>query len=135
MATQLKLQTLTPATDRKLLNTEWVELINESETTFNTEGCSITIGKPGGGKARPRTVTTLKAGLIIKAGERVRLVSGSPGKGSQGEAPAEEEGVRNYHLFLKAPYLERSGLVVRLVNRQLVEICRAALELTEAEPA
>jgi len=126
MATQLKLDTLTRAPKSKLVNREWLVLTNEGDAPFNTEGCSVTAGRPGT-KGRPRTITTLKAGLIIKAGERVRLVTGSPGKSSQGDPPAEEEGLQNYHLFLKMPYLDKPPLIIRLVNRQQVELCRTTL--------
>ena len=85
---------------------------------------SISVTKSAG--ARPRVVTTIKAGLVIQPGERVRIVSGSSGKKSHGEAPPEE-GARNFFLFLKAGYLDRSGLLVRLSNRQ-VEVCRATFK-------
>lgn len=119
---QLILETINRAEDKKQINGEWLLLHNESETPFNAEGCSITVSAGG---ARPRTVTTLKAGLIIQPKEKVRLVSGAPGKKSQGEAPKEEKGVRNFHLFLKVPYVTKNGSIVRLVNRQQVEICKA----------
>jgi hypothetical protein len=130
MATGLTLEALQQTTNRKLLNGEWIVIVNEGDTPFSATGCSITTGRPGG-KARPRTVTTLKAGLTIKPGERVRLITGSAGKASQGEPPAESEGLRNFHLFLKVPYLDRPGIIVRLVNRQQVELCRGVL----AKPA
>jgi len=126
-STQLKLEGLTAAPNRKHLNGEWFELVNAGDAPFNAEGCSITVGRASG-KARPRTVTTLKAGLIVKAGERVRVITGSAGKVSQGEPPAEDEGIRNFHLFLKMSYLDRPGSVVRLVNRQQVELGRAVLD-------
>lgn len=123
MAHQLKLTTAHAASDKKKLNEEWIELVNETETPFNAEGCSITVN-PRGSKSRPRTVTTLKAGLVIKPGERVRLISGSSGKSSHGEAPDEGEGARNFHLFLKAPYLTQDGLAIRFVTKQQAELCR-----------
>ncbi len=67
--------------------------------------------------------TTLKAGLILQPSERVRVVSGSSGRGSHGTAP-DEEGVRNHYLFLKAPYLDKPNSVVRLMMRQH-EVCKA----------
>ena len=126
MESKIKLTSLCRAPSKKELNSEWIELVNESETPFNGEGCSITvIAKQS--KGRPRQVTTIKAGFVMKPNERVRLITGSPGKSSQGEAPTEEGGVRNHHLFLKAPYLDLPGALVRLVNRQQVELCRAVL--------
>jgi len=117
----LKITELVGTKDKKHLNGEWIELLNEGDTPFNGEGCAITVARGGG---RPRNVTTMKAGLLIKAGERVRLVSGSSGKTSHGEPPAEQ-GARNFHLFLKVPYLDRPGLVVRLVNHQQTELAHA----------
>lgn len=122
METKLKVVGLSAAPNKKQLNSEWIEIHNEGEQAFNGEGCAITV-MPKNAKGRPRTVTSIKAGLIIQPGEHVRLISGSPGKKSQGDPP-EEEGKRNYHLFLKVPYLDKKNLLVRLVNRQQVELCR-----------
>jgi hypothetical protein len=116
----LKIQALSGSTEKGKLNSEWMLVVNEAERPFNAEGCSITVSR---GSSRPRVVTTLKAGLIIQPKETCRLVTGSSGKKSHGET-LTEEGVRNFHLFLKAPYLDRSGLTVKLMNRQR-EICRA----------
>lgn len=120
---ELKIQALSGIKEADQLNTEWIVVVNEGDTPFNTEGCSITVAK---GTARPKLITTLQAGLIIKPKEACRLITGSSGKKSHGEAPVEE-GIRNVNLFLKAPYLDRPGLVVRLMNRQL-ELCRAVFE-------
>lgn len=120
----MKIQALSGASEKGKLNTEWLLLVNEGDRPFNATGCSITVSKGSG--SRPRVVTTLKAGLIVQPKEVVRLVTGSSGRSSHGAAP-EEEGVRNFHLYLKAPYLERPKLVVRLMNRQQ-EICRASYD-------
>lgn len=119
MPAKLKIETLHGAPDKDKLNEEWLELLNEGDAPFNTEGCAISVAKTSG--ARPRQVTTIKAGLVIQPGERVRLVTGSSGKKSHGDPPGDD--VRNFHLFLKVPYLDRPGLTVRLANRQL-EVCR-----------
>ena len=120
----LKIQALSGTKEKSRLNGEWIVLLNDSETAFNTEGCSISVGKAG---TRPRTVTTLQAGLILRPKELCRLISGSSGKTSHDEPPPEQEGMRNVHLFLKGPYLERAGLIVRLMNKQL-ELCRAVFD-------
>ena len=124
MVSQLKITQLNGTTEKKRLNEEWIEIVHEGEGTFNTEGCAITTAMGGG---RQRNVTTLKAGLVVHAGERVRLVSGSSGKKSHGDPPSEE-GVRNFHLYLKVPYLERPGVIVRLVNQQHSEVCQATYD-------
>ena len=120
MPANIKIDQLHAASDKDKLNEEWIELVNEGDAPFNAEGCSISVARSA--SARPRAVTTIKAGLILKGGERVRIVTGSSGKRSHGDAPGDD--LRNFHLFLKAPYLDRSGLTIRLANRQ-VEICRA----------
>ncbi len=119
----LKIQALNGASAKGKLNEEWMVVANESDRPFNADGLSITVAK---GKARPRVFTTLKAGLIIQPNEVVRLVSGSSGKKSHGEAP-EEEGIRNSFLFLKAAYLDRKGIKVRLTMRQH-EVCSLIYE-------
>lgn len=114
---------LARAADKRKLNEEWMVLHNEGDRPLNLDGCSITVGRKG---ARPRVFHTFKAGTVLAPDEKVRLVSGSSGKKSQGEAP-EEEGVRNVHLFLKAPYIDRPGVTVALTLRQR-ELCRATYE-------
>ena len=120
----LKIEALSGATEKGKLNTEWLVLHNEGDKPYNLAGCSIAVGRSGN---KPhRVVTTLKAGLVVQPGERCRVVSGSSGRKSNGEAP-EEEGIRNFFLFLKATYLEKGPLVVKLLNRQH-EICRTTFE-------
>jgi hypothetical protein len=119
----LKIVSFSSATDKELLNNEWIVVTNDGDTAFNAEGCSITVGK---GTTRPRLVTTIQAGLVIKPKETCRLITGSSGKKTHGDPPMEEN-IRNVHLFLKAPFLDRPGLVVRLMNRQL-ELCRATFD-------
>jgi hypothetical protein len=119
----LKIHALHGAGEKGKLNEEWIVIANEGDAPFNAEGCSISVGK---GTQRPRTVITFQAGLVIKGKETCRLVTGSSGKKSHGEPP-DDASVRTAHLFLKAHYLERAGLTVRLMNRQL-EICRATYD-------
>lgn len=120
----LKIESLSAVADKGKLNQEWMLVHNEGEHPLNLAGCSIAVSRPG--QAKPRVVTTLKAGLVVQPDERCRVVTGSSGRGSHGEAP-EEEGVRNYYLFLKAPYLDRPKLTVRLMNRQH-ELARATYD-------
>lgn len=121
MPVKLTIEAVHAATQPDALNEEWIVVKNSGDTAFNGTGCSLTTGKDA---IRQRVVTTLQAGLVIQPGERVRLVSGSSGKKTHGVAP-EEEGIRNYHLFLKGAYLDKSDLVVRMMNRQ-VELCRSS---------
>jgi hypothetical protein len=121
--TGLSIEKIQRAPNKKELNSEWFELKNASETPFNTEGCSLAVSR--GGKGRPRTMTTLKAGVVVKPGETVRVVSGSPGRASQGAPPEETAECRNVHLFLKGQLLEKPGTTLHLLNKQQVELCRA----------
>ena len=125
MGLKLAIEGLQGASDKRKLNEEWLALFNAGDVPFNAEGCSISVAK--GPNARPRPITTLKAGLVVKPGERVRLVSGSAAKKSQGEVPAEKEGLRNFYLLLKVPYLEKSGIVVKVGHGQH-ELCRATFD-------
>lgn len=118
---RLSIEKVVRAPSKKELNGEWFELKNDGETPFNAEGCAVAISH---GKGRPRTMTTLKAGLVVKAGETVRIVSGSPGRASQGEPPQEDEACRNVHLFLKGQLLEKPGSTLHLLSKQQVELCR-----------
>ena len=120
----LKIEALSAVSEEGKLNQEWMLLHNEGDRPLNLEGVSLAVSR--GGQAKPRVVTTLKAGLIIQPDERCRMVTGSSGRSSHGEAPTEE-GVRNFHLFLKVPYLDRHRITVRLMNRQH-EICRASYD-------
>lgn len=124
----LSIRSLSSANDDDTLNTEWIVVSNDGDVPFNAAGCSITVAK---GSARPRLVTTFGAGIVIQPKEMCRLVTGNSGKKSHGEAPVEEH-VRNIHLFLKAPYLDRPGLTVRIMNRQH-EVCRENFRVQEDE--
>jgi hypothetical protein len=125
MGLKLVIGEMHPASDAKLLNEEWLFLHNQGDTPFNTAGCSLAVANSP--NARPRVITTLKAGLVLKPGVRVRLISGSAAKKSYGEAPAEEEGLRNFYLMLKAPYLEKPGLIVSVAQGQHHH-CRATFD-------
>jgi hypothetical protein len=120
----LKIEALSATSEKGKLNGEWMVVVNEGERAFNLEGCSIAVSR--GGKSKARVAHTLKAGLIVQPQERCRLITGSSGRSSHGQAP-EEEGIRNFHLYLKAPYLDKPGLTVKLMNRQH-EICRATFD-------
>lgn len=122
MALNLTIEEVHPAPEKKLINQEWITLHNAGEAAVNTEGCSVTVAR--GVSNRPKVVTILKAGLILQPGEKARLITGSASKKSQGEPPEEGE-IRNVHLFQKVGYLDRKGLVIRIVRGQL-EICKSA---------
>jgi hypothetical protein len=103
-----------PAPSSTALNEEWLVIENTGSTQIGTAGCTLSVSR---GKGRMRALGTLDPGFFIKPGEKVRLVTGSPGKKAQGTPPPEAEGVRNYHLFLKEAVLHE-GLTVHLLLKQ-----------------
>jgi len=103
-----------PAEDGKKLNTEWFVLTNDGDTSFSTKNCTLSVSK---GKGKKRSLGTIDPGFHIAPGERVRVVTGNPGKKSQGAPP--EDGERNYNLFLAEPVLRGPGTVLTLGLRSM----------------
>lgn len=105
------------------LNEEWFIVENVSDKPLSTAGCAIGVGK---GPGRVRVLGTLDPGFSIAPGEKVRVVTGNPGKKSQG-APPDEPGVKNYHLFHGEQLVPSAGTTVALLLRQL-EIARGTYD-------
>lgn len=98
------------------LNTEWVILENDGKLPFITRGCGMTVGRRG--QSKRRELGIIDPGFTLKPGERVRMLTGSPGVKEQGEAPADgTDGVTNYYLLLPKPYLAGAGTVLTLTLR------------------
>jgi hypothetical protein len=114
--TALTIRELHPSSKDELLNEEWMVLENTSANSLSVRGCSLTVAENA--HRRPHALGQLEPGFILEAGASIRLVTGSPAKKSQGAPPAETDELKNYHLFLKGPYLT-PGVVVRLTMRQL----------------
>ncbi len=119
----LVFRTLHPAPKPDLLNEEWILLENTGPGVLTAAGWTLSVAQAG---KRPRPLGTLQPGFTLQPGDKVRLVTGTPSKKSQGSAPPEE-GVKNYHLFLKEPVLARGGLVVSIHLKQL-EVARAVYD-------
>lgn len=110
-----------PAPNKDALNEEWILIENTGGGQLGTAGCTLCVkGKKEG---RTRSLGTLDPGFFLKPGEKVRLITGSPGKKSQGSPPQEEAGVRNYHLFLREPVLKGPGIVGLYLKQH--ELCAA----------
>jgi len=108
-----------PAPEEASLNQEWFILENTGATPFNSAGCSVMVNrKSNGPKKHPRALGTLDPGFILKPGQKVRVITGSPGKKSQGTPPAETDDIKNYHLFLAGSVLMGAGSEIRLALRQ-----------------
>jgi hypothetical protein len=109
------------------LNDEWFIVENSGEKSFSTMGVTLSIGKGG---TRPRGVGAMEPGFTLGHGEKVRVVTGNPGKKAHGKPP--EDGVKNYHLFLAEPLLKGAGSVLILTLKQH-ELTRATFD--PASPA
>ena len=106
------------------LNEEWFVLENVGETAFSTAGCAVATAR---GSGRLRIVGTLDPGFTLNPGEKVRVVTGNPGKKQHGKPP-EVEGVKNYHLFQADPLLAGgAGTSSALALRQH-EVARAMFD-------
>ena len=97
------------------LNAEWVILENNGKTPFNTRGCGMTVGRRG--SAKKSLLGIIDPGFVLQPGEKMRMLTGSPG--TQAHGPVPEDGVPNYHLFLPRAYLGQPGTVLTLVLRGL----------------
>src|SRR5262249_24561476 len=122
-AMRIAIREIHAAASAGALNSEWFVVENVGDRPFSTAGCSVSVGK--GGKARLRAVGTLDPGFTLAAGERVRVVTGNPGKKAHGATPESE--IRTYHLFLGAPRVDGAGSVVAMSLKQH-ELARAAYD-------
>jgi hypothetical protein len=106
-----------------LLNEEWMLLENTGPGVLSAKGWSIEVQR---GTHRPRALGTLEPGFLLQPGEKVRLVTGTASRKAQG-TPPPEEGVKNYHLFLREPILAQPGLILHVKLKQL-EVARATFD-------
>jgi hypothetical protein len=98
------------------LNSEWVILENDGKTPFATRGCGMTVGRRG--SAKKSLLGIIDPGFVLQPGQRMRMLTGSPGTQAHGAVP--EDGTPNYHLFLPKAYLAGGvGTVLTLVLRGL----------------
>ncbi len=108
-------RTLHATKEADALNQEWMILENTGANAVTSAGCALTISKKA--NERPHPLGTLDPGFVLQPQEKVRLVTGTPSKKSQGAPPAED-GIKNYHLFLKERVLRGPGTVVRISLKQ-----------------
>ena len=101
------------------LNQELFVLENTGTAPFNSAGCAVMVNKKSNGpKKYPRPLGNLDPGFVLKPGQKIRVVTGSPGKKAQGTPPAESDDLKNYHLFLAGSMLLGPGCEIRLALRQ-----------------
>lgn len=101
------------ASDAEQLNTEWVVLANDGKLPFNTRGCGMSVGRRG--KKSRSELGIIDPGFVLAPGDRVRMLTGSPGRKAEGEPP--DDGITNYYLLLPKPYLQGAGTVLTLTLR------------------
>jgi hypothetical protein len=122
---KLVIREIHAASSATALNEEWFVVENVGDRPFSTAGVTIGVGR-GQGKPRLRSIGTLDPGFTLPPGERVRIVTGNPGKKAHGTVP-EGDALRNYHLFLAAPIVVGVGSVVGLSLHQH-ELARATYD-------
>lgn len=105
------------ASEPALLNTEWVVLANDGKLPFNTRGCGMSVARRG---QKRRELGIIDPGFLLGPGERVRMLTGSPGAKAQGTPPEDgADGIKNYYLLLPKPYLQGAGTILTLTLRGL----------------
>ncbi len=107
------------APDNKRINEEWFVLANAGASAVSTAGLHVIVSRPG---KRGSVMGQIDPGFVLQPGERILIVSGVPGKQSQGEVPSRE-GMRAYHLFQREGLLRGNGTIVRFVLNQ-VDVAR-----------
>jgi hypothetical protein len=111
------------ATDANQLNTEWVVLENDGKAPFQTRGCGMTVGMRG--EKKKSGLGIIDPGFLLGPGEKVRMLTGSPGSKTDGEPP--EDGIKNYFLLLPVFILKGEGTVLTLTLRGM-PVCKAQFD-------
>jgi hypothetical protein len=108
----LRIVEIHPAGSPERLNDEWFVVENVGDRPFSTRNCALVTSLKGGAR---RSVGTIDPGFVLAPGERVRVVTGHPGRKAHGELPAGEP--RAYSLFLGDPVLRGADTVLALTLR------------------
>ena len=111
------------APDKKRVNQEWFILANTGAAPVSTAGLQVIVSMPG---KRGSVMGQIDPGFLLQPGERILIVSGVPGKVSQGDPPARE-GLRTYHLFQREGLLHGSGTILRFAMNQ-VDLARVTFD-------
>ena len=107
-----------PADPPESLNREWFVLENTGEKPFSTRGCTLTVARKG--TPKKTLLGTIDPGFVIGPGEKVRVITGHPGRKAHGEMPASEsEGLTQYNLLLNESVLRGPGCTLTLALRSL----------------
>jgi hypothetical protein len=109
--------------DKKHVNQEWFILANTGASPVSTAGLQVIVSMPG---KRGSVMGQIDPGFLLQPGERILIVSGVPGKVSQGDPPVRE-GMRSYHLFQREGLLRGSGTTLRFAMNQ-VDVARVTFD-------
>ena len=105
--------------DKKKVNEEWFVLANHGSAPVNSAGLNVVVARKG---KRGSVLGQIDPGFVLQPGEKILVLSGSPGKKSQG-TPPEKEGMKSYYLFSHEPLLAGEGTIVRWTLNQ-VDVAR-----------
>jgi len=103
------------APDKKKVNEEFFVLANQGASAVSTAGLQVIVGRPG---KRGSVMGQIDPGFVLQPGEKILILSGIPGKQSQGEPPLRE-GMRTYYLFQREGLLKGRGTTVRFALNQI----------------
>ncbi|GAB4570316.1 MAG: hypothetical protein Tsb0020_24990 [Haliangiales bacterium] len=104
-----------PAEDSGVLNREWFVLENGGDKPFSTRNCTLSVSRRG--QRKKKALGTIDPGFVLGPGERIRVLTGHPGRKAHGEPPEDE--LKNYHLFLNESVVRGAGVVLTLALRSL----------------
>jgi len=111
------------APDKKKVNEEYFVLANHGATAVSTAGLQVIVGRPG---KRGSVMGQIDPGFVLQPGEKILILSGIPGKQSQGEPPVRE-GLRSYYLFQREGLLRGNGSSLRFAINQ-VDLARVTYD-------
>lgn len=103
------------APDPKKVNEEYFVLANTGASAVSTAGLQVIVNKAG---KRGSVMGQIDPGFVLQPGEKILILSGIPGKQSQGEPPARE-GLRTYYLFQREGLLKGTGTILRFALNQI----------------
>jgi hypothetical protein len=111
------------APDSKKVNEEYFVLANTGASAVSTAGFQVIVSRPG---KRGSVMGQIDPGFVLQPGERILVLSGIPGKQSQGTPPVRE-GLRSYYLFQREGLLRGNGTTLRFALNQ-VDVARVTYQ-------
>jgi hypothetical protein len=112
------------AADPKKVNEEWFVLANQGASPVSTAGLSVVVSRPG---KRGSVLGQIDPGFMLQPGEKILIVSGVPGKKSQGDPPVRD-GMRTYHLFLREGLLKGNRTTIRFALNQQIDVAKVTYD-------